>query len=114
MSEILDLLPIPGDRDFPAAHLDVRRDALVAVVRAEAASEPFARRALRAVRRGWLVLVGVLALSSALLTLGSSAQQRPVPRDAVAVLAVVGTAQIAIAVAPKMGLVDGARLTAKA
>jgi len=114
MSEILDLLPIPEERDLPAAQLEVRRDALVAAVRADAGNEPFAPRALRAVRRSWLFLLGILALGSAVLTLGSSAQQRPVPRDAVAVLAVAGTAQIAIVVAPKMGLAGGARMSANA
>jgi hypothetical protein len=108
MNEILDLLPIPAERDFPAGHLEARRDALVAAVRHDAVGGPLARRALRAARggfaRSWLSLLGILALGLALLTLGSSAQQRPVQRDAVAFLAVAGTAQIAIAVAPRVGL----------
>jgi hypothetical protein len=114
MSEIRDLLPIPDERDFPDAHLDARRDALVSAVRADATNEPFARRLLRAARRSWLFLFGILALGSALLTLGSSAQQRPVQREAVAALAVAGTVQIAIAVAPNVGLADGPRMGAKA
>jgi hypothetical protein len=112
MSEILDLLPLPAERDFPAGQLEARRDALVAAVRADAASAPLGRRALRAARGGiartWLSLLGILALGLAVLTLGSSAQQRPVQRDAVAFLAVAGTAQIAIAIAPRIGLRAGA------
>src|SRR5579862_960255 len=108
MSEILDLLPIPDERDLPAGRVEARRAALVAAVRADVASEPFALRALRAARGGigrvWLSLLGVLALGVALLTLGVSTQLRPVQRDAVAFLAVAGTAQIVIAVAPRAGL----------
>jgi hypothetical protein len=108
MSEILDLLPLPAERDFPAGHFEARRDALVAAVRLDDASEPLARRALRVARAGfarsWLTLLGILALGLALLTLGSAAQQRPAQRDAVAFLAVAGTAQIALAVAPRVGL----------
>jgi hypothetical protein len=105
MSEILDLLPIPEERDFPPARFEARREALVAAVRIERANESLARRALRAARRGiartWLSLLAILALGVALPALGSSAQQRPVQRDAVAVLAVAGTAQLALAVAPR-------------
>jgi len=108
MNEILDLLPIPAERDFPLGQLEARRDALVAAIRVEVASEPFARRAMRAARGGiaksWLSLLGMLAVGVGLLTLGFSTQQRPVQRDAVAVLAVAGTVQIAIAVAPRAGL----------
>jgi hypothetical protein len=108
MSEILDLLPLPAERDFPAGQLEARREALVAAVRLDGTSEPFARRALRAARGGftksWLSLLGIFVLGLALLTLGSSVQRQPVQRDAVAFLAVAGTAQIAIAVAPGIGL----------
>jgi hypothetical protein len=110
MSEILDLLPIPAERDFPVGRFEAGRDALVAAVRADQAGEGLARRALRAARgaiaRTWLSLLGILALGIALLTVGFSAQQRPMQRDAVAVLAVAGTTQLAIAVAPRAGLVD--------
>ena len=108
MNEILDLLPIPVERDFPLGQLEARRDALVAAIRVELASEPFARRAMRAARGGiaksWLSLLGMLAVGVGLLTLGFSTEQRPVQRDAVAVLAAAGTVQIAIAVAPRAGL----------
>jgi hypothetical protein len=108
MNEILDFLPIPAARDFPLGQLEARRDALVAAIRAEVANEPFARRAMRAARGGiaksWLSLLGMLAVGVALLTLGFSTQQRPVQRDAVAVVAVAGTVQIAIALAPRAGL----------
>ena len=108
MIEILDFLPIPAERDFPLGQLEARRDALVAAIRAEVANEPFARRAMRAARGGiaksWLSLLGMLAVGVALLTLGFSTPQRPEQRDAVAVIAVAGTVQIAIAVAPRAGL----------
>ena len=103
MSEILDLLPIPAERDFPPGHYEARRAALVAAV----GREPFARRALRAagsgIARAWLSLLGILALGVALLTLGFSTQQRPVQRDAVTFLAVAATAQIAVALVPRTG-----------
>ena len=103
MNEILDLLPIPEERDFPPGHSEARRAALVAAVRVE----PFARRALRAARSGvakvWLSLLGIFALGVALLTLGLSTQQRPVQREAAAVLAVAATAQIAVALVPRAG-----------
>ncbi len=103
MSEILDLLPIPEERDFPAGHYEARRAALVAAVRVE----PFPRRAMRAARgsiaRAWLSLLGIFALGAALLTLGFSTQQRPVQRDAVGFLAVAATAQIAVALLPRAG-----------
>jgi hypothetical protein len=103
MSEILDLLPIPEERDFPPGHYEARRAALVAAVRVE----PFARRAMGAARSGiakaWLSLLGILVLGVALLTLGFSTQQRPVQRDAVTILAVATTAQIAVALVPRAG-----------
>jgi hypothetical protein len=103
MNEILDLLPIPAERDLPPGRLETRRGELVAAVRAE----PFARRALRAARSGftraWVSLLGILALSIALLSLGFSGQQRPVQREAVTILAVAATAQLAIAVPLRAG-----------
>src|SRR5215472_11020985 len=105
MNEILDLLPIPAERDFPAGRLEARRSALVTAIRVD---EPLARRAMRAARGGlartWLSLLGILALSVAMLTLGfSSQQQRPTQREAVTILAVAATAQLAIAIAPRAG-----------
>jgi hypothetical protein len=101
MNEILDLLPIPEERDLPPGQLEARRAALVAAVRVE----PLARRALRAAGGGiaktWLSLLGIVALGVALLTLGFSTQQRPVQTDAVAFLAVAASVQLAIAVAPR-------------
>jgi hypothetical protein len=101
MNEILDLLPIPEERDFPSGHSEARRAALVAAVRVE----PFARRAMRAARSGvakvWLSLLGIFVLGVALLTLGFSTQQRPVQREAAAFLAVAATAQIAVSIAPR-------------
>lgn len=112
MNEILDLLPIPAERDFPRGQFEARRDALVSAVRIDSADEPLARRAMRVARAGiaksWLSLLGILALGIALLSVGFSAQQRPAQRDAVAVLAAAGTVQIVLAIAP------GARFAAKA
>jgi hypothetical protein len=118
MNEILDMLPVPAERDFPPGRLDARRDALVAAIRLDMAHEPFARRVLRAARgqitRSWLSLLGILALGIALVAIGCSGQQRPSPRGAVALLAVAGTAQVAAAaVVPRArrtsSVVPGAR-----
>lgn len=107
MNEILELLPIPADRDFPPGQLEARRDALVAATRLAAVGEPAGRRLLRAARghiaKTWLSLLGILALALALVATGFSGQQRSVQRDAVALLAVAGTAQLAVAVAPGIG-----------
>jgi hypothetical protein len=102
MNEILDLLPIPEARDFPAGQFEARRAALVAAIRVDAANEPLASRVTRLAGKAWLTLLGILALGIAPLVLGS-AQQRSVPRDAVAVLAAAGTAQIMVAVMPRVG-----------
>lgn len=108
MNEILDLLPIPAERDFPREQFEARRVALVVAVRIDTADEPLARRAMRVARAGiaksWLSLLGILALGIALVSVGLSAQQRPVQRDAVAILAAAGTVQIAVAVAPGAAL----------
>lgn len=100
MNDILDLLPIPAERDFPPGQLGARRDALVAATRAEVSREPAARRVLRAVRgnvtKTWLSLLGILALGLALVCSGVSGQQRPsAQRGAVALLAVTVAAQVA-------------------
>lgn len=104
MNDILDLLPIPEERDFPAEQFEARRAALVAAIRVDAASEPLPRRVIRLASKTWLTLLGILALSLATLVHGLSAQQHSAQRDAVAVLAAAGTAQIVVAVAPRLGL----------
>ena len=103
MNEILDLLPIPAERDFPPAQLETRRDTLVAAIRIDTAREPFTRRVLRATRGAWLALLGILALGLALVCSGVSGEHRPAQTGAVAVLAVTTAAQIAVAVAPSSG-----------
>jgi hypothetical protein len=103
MNEIFELLPIPEARDFPAERFEARRAALVAAIRRDAANEPLARRVIRLVSKTWLTLAGILAVSIAPVVLSLSAQQRFVQRDAVAVLAAAGTAQIMVAVAPQVG-----------
>ena len=99
MNEILDLLPIPAERDFPPRQLEARRDALVAATRAELAREPVAQRVLRAARghvtKTWLSLLGILALGLAVLFSGLSGQARPAQSGAVALLAVTVAAQVA-------------------
>jgi hypothetical protein len=113
MNDILDLLPIPAERDLPLGQLGVRRDALVAAIRTDAAHEPAARRALRAARGAWLSLLGILALGLALVCTGVSGQHRPAQSDAVAVLAVTAAAQVAVAVAPAIGSVPLRQLDAR-
>lgn len=99
MNEILDLLPIPAERDFPPGQLEMRRDALVAATRVHAAREPAVRRVLHAVRgnltRTWLSLLGSLALGVAVVFGGLSGQPRPAQTGAVAMLAVTVAAQVA-------------------
>lgn len=94
MNEILDLLPIPAERDFPPGQFEARRAALVAAVR-----EPLGRRALRAARghatKTWLSLLGILALGLAVLFSGLSGQVRPAESGAVALLTVTVAAQAA-------------------
>jgi hypothetical protein len=101
MNEFLDLLPIPAERDFPLGQLEARREAVVAAIHADAANEPFARRAMRIARghitKTWPSVLGILTLGLTLLAIGVSGQQRPSQRDAAVLLAVTGTAQIAVA-----------------
>jgi ABC-type transport system involved in cytochrome c biogenesis permease subunit len=111
MNEILDLLPIPAERDLPAGQLEARRDLLVAALGTHAAHEPLARRTLRAARAGWLSLLGILALALAVVCSGVSGQHRAVQSDAVAVLAV--TAAVAVAVAPAIASTPVRQLEAR-
>ena len=103
MNEILDLLPIPGERDFPAGRMDDRRDALVASVVAELPRRRSVRGAVRAARklitRSWLALLGVLALGLALVSVNLAGYQSRVSTTSEAVLAAVGTAQIIAVIA---------------
>ncbi len=100
MNEILDLLPIPAERDLPPGQLAARRDALVAAIRMDAAPEPLARRAMRAARghltRTWLSVLGILALGLAVVCSGVSGQHRPAQSGAVALLAVTVATQVAV------------------
>jgi hypothetical protein len=107
MNEILDLLPIPAERDLPAGQVEARRDALVAAIATNAGREPLARRAVRVARDhitgAWLSLLAMLALGLALVCSGVSGQHRTARSDAVAVLAITSAAQIAVAAAPAIG-----------
>jgi hypothetical protein len=105
MSEILDLLPIPGERDFPEGRLTARRDALVVVIAAGSPRRRSLRGAVRAARghlsRSWLALIGVLAVGLALLAASFSGYQGRVNTTSEALLAAAGTAQlIAVIVSP--------------
>jgi hypothetical protein len=108
MNEILELLPIPRERDFPPAQLKARRAALVAVTRVEAAHQPIGRRIFRAARahiaKFGLSLLAILALAAALFVTGVSGQQRSAQRGAETLLAVAGTVQLAAVFAPRAGL----------
>jgi hypothetical protein len=103
MNEILDLIPIPAERDFPAGRMDARRDALVASVVAELPRRRSVLGAVRAARghitRSWLALLGVLALGLAMLTVNLSGYQSRVSTTSEAVFAAVGTAQIIAVIA---------------
>jgi hypothetical protein len=107
MNDILELLPIPSERDFPAGRQEARRDALVSHLRAEQVSEPATHRVIRAARghitKSWLSLLGIVALLVALASIGLSAQQRLPEKGAVAVVAVAGTAQLVASVVPRGG-----------
>jgi hypothetical protein len=52
--DLLDLLPVPDERDLPAGRVEARRQALVAAI----ASEPAPSR-----MRGWLTSVGLFVAS---------------------------------------------------
>ena len=103
MNEILDLLPIPAERDLPPGQLHVRREAFVGVIRAEATRTRSARRALRTARtqitRGWFSLLGILALV-VVLAVGASGQRRTVQRSAQMIVAAVGVAQVVAVITP--------------
>jgi hypothetical protein len=103
MNDILDLLPIPAERDFPAGQMAARRDALVAAVAAEQPQRRSLRGAVRAVRghitRTWLALVTVLAVALALLTANLSGDQSRMTTSSEVLLAAAGTAQLVAVVA---------------
>src|SRR5262245_25622033 len=61
MTDLLDLLPVPAERDLPPGRLELRAAALVAAVEAEAS----ARTARRGRLRSWLTSLGLLIASSA-------------------------------------------------
>jgi hypothetical protein len=97
MTQMFDVFSIPAERDFPAGALEVRRDALVAVIAAdhERVRHPL-RAALRAARsrasRVWLAVLGVLAVVLVFtLVLSGGYQSRTAMTSEV--VAVVGVAQ---------------------
>jgi hypothetical protein len=108
MNEIVDLLPIPAERDFPAGQMAARRDALVAAVAAEQPQGRSLRRAVRAARghitRTWLALVAALAVALALLTANLSGDQSRVTTTSEVLLAAAGTAQLVAVVASPSAL----------
>jgi hypothetical protein len=108
MNEILDLLPIPGERDFPAGQMAARRDAIVAAVTAEQQQPHSLRGAVRAARghitRTWLALIAVLALGLALLAASLSGYQSQANTTSEVLLAAAGTAQIVAVIASPSAL----------
>jgi hypothetical protein len=112
MNEILNLLPIPSERDFPAGQMAFRRDALVAAVTAEQPERHLLRAAVRAARgritRTWLALIALIALGLALLAASLSGYQSQMKTTSGVLLTAAGTAQIiAVIVAPSaFGSID--------
>jgi hypothetical protein len=97
MTQMLDLLPIPAERDLPAGAMELRRDALVAAIAADRAeARHLLHVALRAARsraaRVWLALLGVLVIAVA-LTLASFGGFQDRTATASEIVAVAGTAQ---------------------
>lgn len=98
MTEMLDFLPIPSERDFPVGVIEMRRDALVAAVAGDAgtACHPL-HVALRAARgraaRIWLTVIGVfvVALAITLASLGGFQDRTATTSE---IVAVTGTAQV--------------------
>jgi hypothetical protein len=97
-SELLELLPVPPERDLPPGRVEVRTAALVAAIEAEPA-------AARSRLRSWLTSLGVflasLAVVCSVLLAGSA---RPHETELAAKTVVVlagGTGAAALAVAPR-------------
>lgn len=108
MNEILELLPIPAERDFPDGQMAARRDALVAAVAAEQPQRRSLRGAVRAVRghitRTWLALVAGLGVALVLLTASLSDDQSRLTTTSEVLLAAAGTAQLVAVVASPSAL----------
>lgn len=108
MNEILNLLPIPRERDFPAGQLAFRRDTLVAAVAAEQTERHSLRAAVRAARghitRTWLALIALLALGLALLVASVSGYQSQMKTTSGVLLTAAGTAQVIAVIASPSGL----------
>jgi hypothetical protein len=108
MNEILNLLPIPSERDFPAGQMAFRRDALVTAVAAEQPERHSLRAAARAARghitRTWLALIALLALGLAVLAASLSGYQSQVKTTSGVLLTAAGTAQIIAVLASPSGL----------
>jgi hypothetical protein len=102
MNDILEMLPIPGERDFPEARLVARRDALLVAIAAESPGRRSLRGVVRAARghlsRSWLALIGVLAIGLALLATNLSGYQSRV-NTTEALLTAAGTAQLIVVIA---------------
>ena len=103
MSDILELLPIPSERDFPEGRLVARRDALMVAIAAESRERRSLRGAVRAARghltRSWLALLGVLAIGLVLLAASLSGYQSRAGTTSEALLTAAGTAQLIVVIA---------------
>ena len=98
MNELLDLLPVPPERDLPSGRLEARAAALVAAIEAEPA-------AARGGLRSWLTSLGVLLASlavvcSVLLAGSARPHETEIAAKTVVVLA-AGTGAVALAIAPR-------------
>jgi len=91
--ELLDLLPVPAERDLPPGRLEARSAALVAAIEAESAPSRL---------RGWLTSLGlflaaVIAVCAVLLAVGVRPPEPQAGAKSVVVLA-GGSALVALAV----------------
>jgi hypothetical protein len=92
--DLLDLLPVPDERDLPAGRVEVRRAELVAAISSDATPSRL---------RGWLTSVGLLVASLAVVcSVLFAGDVRPPGPEAAAKSAVVlagGSGLVALAAA---------------
>src|SRR2546423_1644863 len=104
MNEILDLLPIPSERDLRAAQMTALRDALVTSVAADRGQKHLLRRVICATRtqisRGWLGFLGVFVLGLAITMTGLSSSQSRLSGTSEAMLAAASAPLILVAASP--------------
>jgi hypothetical protein len=92
VNPLLDLLPVPAERDLPPGRLDQRAAALVAAVETE--------RPRRARLRRWLTMLLASAVASTVLAAGGARVDTTRLAETAAVVA-AGSGLVALAVAPR-------------